>query len=206
MGVEREVRPDYVRECPDMAFPKMRRAKNRKTKCAPESALQGFTNAYLKAKGLTYLRLSEALLANIFRNPQIPVYIKRHIKESVAGWPDNLVLIPLGNGLNLAMALELKREDGKLNAAQRMMDKEIELVVSRTQDDVMANVTSLKGWARLLGTVVQMKVPMGEHPLVKALGNDKAKCEKCNGTGKLHADHGDDEMVDCCFCSDRGRQ
>ena len=152
--MKREIRSDYARECPDMAYPKMRRVKDKHAKSAPESDLQEFTNNYLKAKGLPYLRLSEKLLVNIFRNPSIPVHVKRHIKEEVAGWPDNLVLVPLGNGLNLAMAQELKTEAGTLTQAQRIMDHEIEMVVARSEDEVKANVKALEVWAKKMAAVL----------------------------------------------------
>jgi hypothetical protein len=146
----RDIRPDYKRECPDMRFPKMSRAKHHKAKAAPESVLQDFTNKYLQLKGLTYLRLPESLFAAIFRNPNIDVWIKRHIKEAIAGWPDNLVLLPIGNGLNLALALELKSETGKLHGEQKVLDKQIELLVARTPESVESAIKAFEIWANKL--------------------------------------------------------
>ena len=145
--MRRDVRPDYKRNCPDMAFPKMARAKHVKVKAAPEAELQEFTNAYLKTCGITFLRLPESLFASIFRNPAIPVWIKRHIKECIAGWPDCLCLLPIGNGLNLALALELKSATGELHGEQKTMDAQIELVIARTQEQVIENIKGFNAWA-----------------------------------------------------------
>ena len=134
----------------------MARARNTKPKGALEAPLQEFTDELLKQQGLTFIRLPSSLFVSIFANPNIPVHVKAHIKEAIAGLPDNTVLIPIGNGLNLALALELKREiGGGLHGMQKDIDNQIELVVARSQDQVVAAVRAFMAWAQKFITIMK---------------------------------------------------
>ncbi len=137
------IRADYARDMSAFLLPKHARVRRGKAK-TQESELQDFTNALLDTMGLVYLRLSSSALRAIFSNPAIPVYVKKHISDNLGGWPDNLVMYPLGNGINLVLGLELKTETGTLRASQKRRARDISIVVARTKDEIEQRIKGFK--------------------------------------------------------------
>jgi len=102
----------------------------------PESTVQGWADALLRLKHIYYIRLPAELFMNIFRNPQIPVWIKRKIKLAIAGLPDNIAMIPLNDKFCLACNLECKSATGKFTGRQKTLSKEVPYNVVRTQKEI----------------------------------------------------------------------
>lgn len=151
-------RADYARDMPDCAFPKPARVRRGRAK-TPESELQGFANALLDAMGLTYLRLSESALRAIFANPAIPVYVKKHVSDQLGGWPDNMILYPLGNGLNLCLCMEIKTETGKLRASQKRRARDVSIMVVRDRAEIEA---AIKGFKKMAERSAVLKIAADE--------------------------------------------
>ena len=94
---------------------RLRRAninKALRTNRIPESTIQHQVEAYLALKGVTVLRVPDAVLAMIARtgSPQARAMVSRHFM----GQPDIIALWPDGTFLGI----ELKAEDGKLSQGQ----------------------------------------------------------------------------------------
>jgi hypothetical protein len=117
-----------------MAIPKMKRVRIQKSRAAqtPESIIQNFVNTTLEAMGIPYIRLGESLLLNIFKNPAIPVHVKRHIKNSIGGWPDNTLFIPVTKRFALACLVECKSDVGDLHGKQKERAAELPFNIVRT--------------------------------------------------------------------------
>jgi hypothetical protein len=157
--MKRSIRQDMARECPDFAFPKQHRTKDRHNRkaSAPEAPLQSFTNSFLEAKGVPYIRIPEEVYYSIFANPSIPVHVKKWVSENIKGLPDNVCILPITPKFNLCWAVELKSDIGKQTARQRDWARQISVVVARTQAEIVA------GLARFMTVAERLKADLAEH-------------------------------------------
>ena len=110
-----------------MAFPKKawfepERSKTGKAEC-PESALQSYVNDALALRHWQYLRFPDGLLGWMKRNA--PPWVQAVFYRQVGGrLPDNLIMIPLGNGYFFSCKLELKTQDSKGRAVGKTHGKQ----------------------------------------------------------------------------------
>lgn len=88
---------------------------------APESILQEQCEQYLELRGLTFIRLPDALYRAVFGNSVIPPHIKRLISACIKGVPDLTILFPDGTYL----AIELKSRSGKQTPGQKQFSRNI---------------------------------------------------------------------------------
>ena len=102
---------------------------------SPEKILQNQTNSYLDALGIYYVRISDAIY-RIFSNPGISPHIKKEMKASISGLPDNNIQIPINNKFYLGCNVELKNSIGKFTADQKRRSREVPYVVIRTFEEM----------------------------------------------------------------------
>lgn len=89
----------------------------------PESDLQQYANEAIELRHWTYVRFHSALMGWMKRTA--PEWAKRMFFSQVAGkLPDNLILIPLGNGRLYAVKMELKTQDKKGRAVGKLHGKQ----------------------------------------------------------------------------------
>jgi hypothetical protein len=122
------------------ALPKKQRVRPAPKAKESEATLQAKTNALLDYAGIEYLRMSSDLYRCIFANPTIPIHIKRFIKEQIAGWPDNMIFLPISDKYNLSLNIELKTSIGKQNHRQADLARRIAIQVLRSEDEVRAAI------------------------------------------------------------------
>ena len=84
----------------------------------PEAVLQDFTNNHLKWSNVGYWRVPD--------NAKI---------SALAGFPDNLCLIPISDRFSLAMSLELKTRS-KLRQCQRKAKEKFAHQIAQTPEEV----------------------------------------------------------------------
>lgn len=129
-----------------LKFPKVKRTKigKKKKSGTPEKIIQGQVNGYLEAVGINFLRFPDTLFRAIFANPRIPPHIKRLIKTEIAGWPDNMLYIPVSDKFCLACAVECKSDVGKLRGMQKTRSKEIPFNIIRDFDNFKVLVSEFE--------------------------------------------------------------
>lgn len=129
-----------------MMFPKRKwsqpdRSKNMVAEC-PEDLMQQAVDEYLELKRIDYIRIPDSFFSWIARNA--PEHIKIFFRKIFGGRPDNTCLIPLGDGLALALLLELKTRDAKGRAVGRTHGKqkreEEYWKICRSVDEAMAEI------------------------------------------------------------------
>lgn len=103
------------------APPKHRSTPRDKT---PEAVIQGQAEAYLDACGLFYIRLPDSLMRVVFASQSIPIWTKKEVADCLKGLPD-LTILDAGRYL----AVELKKNGGKMSSAQRDVQRAIGTVV-----------------------------------------------------------------------------
>ncbi len=115
---------DGLKGLPGTLIPAPRKARKSPRDKTPEAVIQGQAEAYLDACGLFYIRLPDSLMRVVFASPQIPIWTKREVADCLKGLPD-LTILKDGRYL----AVELKRDGGKLSEAQRDVQRAIGTVV-----------------------------------------------------------------------------
>lgn len=96
----------------------------------PESELQDFTNAHLKASGVDYWRVPD--------NTKI---------KALRGFPDNLCLVRVSGEFCLALSVELKTRSA-LHGAQVTKSHDLAYCVAQTEEAVERAVWSLRRQAQ----------------------------------------------------------
>ena len=86
----------------------------------PEATIQAQAEAYLDACGLFYIRLPDSLMRVVFASQSIPIWTKKEVADCLKGLPD-LTILDAGRYL----AVELKRDGGKMSSAQRDVQRSI---------------------------------------------------------------------------------
>ncbi len=130
------IRADY-QDMPDAAFPKLVRLhKEKEVAECPESALQSYAEAVLRAKRLPYLHLPLGMFKALFKSPTVAPYIKRILKDYLAGWPDLIIILPITTQQNLCVCLELKTTIGKLHGLQKVRSKEMAWIIARSRGEI----------------------------------------------------------------------
>ena len=87
----------------------------------PESAIQDFTDALLALKGLKNIRITDGFFRWIKMNA--PSGVQKWFFWLFGGFPDNLVLIPIGRYL-LGVPIELKTQDEKGRSVGQLHGKQ----------------------------------------------------------------------------------
>ena len=87
----------------------------------PESELQAWTDEYLTACGIEYIRVPDTTNGEA-------------IRRALCGIPDNTALIPVG-GYSLAMSLELKTRS-KMHGRQLDNARRVPWVIAQTEGEV----------------------------------------------------------------------
>jgi hypothetical protein len=107
--------------------------KAMRTTRIPESTIQSQCEQWLAIKGITVIRVPDAVLAEIHRvgSPQARAMVSRHF----CGQPDLIMLLPNGKWL----CIELKAADGKLSQGQTNWWKRLGIapVICRSLDELI---------------------------------------------------------------------
>ena len=106
--------------CPKKKWSEPIKSKSMVPEC-PEDKLQMFADSFLKLKKLRYIRIPDSffkwIVGGHIRNrvyiPNVPQKIKVWFLGMFGGYPDNTVIEPIGNGIALALLMELKTQDKK---------------------------------------------------------------------------------------------
>lgn len=96
----------------------------------PESELQEFTDEYLSACQVPSMRIPDTM--NV-----------KAIRKALAGWPDNLCLLPLTKHYAIACLLELKTKT-QLHRAQHAIARELPVRIAQRPEEVQAIVEAFR--------------------------------------------------------------
>lgn len=105
-----------------------------------EAPLQKQLNDLLNLHNIPFFRIPDGFWSWLHGYSNATQGMKREISHYFAGWPDNIAFISLKPGICLALMLELKSKDGKLEKSQRKRDKKTPFVVSRTPEENIAYI------------------------------------------------------------------
>ena len=119
--MKRKIRSDQK----GVAFPKMVKVKNSE-KVAPEKVIQRQVNDFLDKAGFYYVRISDRAYKAVGGKC-----------DSMAGLPDNNVMLPLNDKFYLGCNLELKRKGGKKTPQQKARSMEVPYVFEDDFDNVV---------------------------------------------------------------------
>jgi hypothetical protein len=103
----------------------------------PEDFLQVYADELLELKGLKSIRIPDNMWRWIAVNA--PEGVKKWWRWLFGGWPDNLILIPIGKYM-LAVPIELKTQDkkgravGALHGKQKINAKEQNWTIARSPE------------------------------------------------------------------------
>lgn len=89
---------------------------------APESELQEFTDNYLGVCQVPCIRMPDTMNARV-------------IRRALAGWPDNVCLLPLTRDYAIACLLELKTRT-QLHRAQHAIVRELPVRIAQRPEEV----------------------------------------------------------------------
>lgn len=122
---------------PGALVPRPRKTRKVPRGKTPEAVIQSQAEAYLDALGLFYIRLPDSLMRTVFATPGIPIAVKCEVADCLKGLPD-LTIMRAGKYL----AIELKREGGKMSTAQREVQREVGTVLCSSFEEFRAAVDS----------------------------------------------------------------
>ena len=104
-----------------------------------ESPVQEALDMYIELKALPHLRIPDSIWRWIHSSKSnVPDYMKKIFSNSLAGWPDDMVFLPLTDKYLLACPLEAKSRTGRFSSSkQRKMAKELNYQIPRSPVDVV---------------------------------------------------------------------
>ncbi len=111
---------DAFKGIPGTQIPAPRNTRKTLKDKTPEATIQAQAEAYLDACGLFYIRLPDSLMRVVFSTPSIPIWTKREVADCLKGLPDLTIL-----DKERYLAIELKRDGGKMTSAQRDVQRAI---------------------------------------------------------------------------------
>ena len=110
-----------------------------------EASLQRQAEAYLRIKGLFFIRIPDGIYKVVFGQSKLSARVKEFLASFVKGIPDLTILIRDGEKHNRALCLELKTKKGKLTHHQRHVAERINVVVCRSLEQVEKEVDEFLG-------------------------------------------------------------
>ena len=105
-----------------------------------EAQLQVQCDDLLAALHIRYLRIPDWVWAWLKLNA--PPQIIKALSDRFGGMPDNMLIKRIDGNYNLLMALELKKDTGRLRGKQNNWYNEIAVQISRSPDETIANVNA----------------------------------------------------------------
>lgn len=87
-----------------------------------EDSIQSCVNDYLKLKRVDFIRFPDSFFRWI--KMMAPPSIQKWFFGMFGGRPDNICIIPISDGIALALLLEIKTESGRLHGKQKHHEKE----------------------------------------------------------------------------------
>ena len=142
-----------------MKFSKEKQLIYRKKKDAPtkegsktEAPVQAALELYLELKGLPHFRIPDSIWRWIHNGKSnVPDYMKKLFSKSLAGWPDDMVFIPVTDKYLLACPLEAKSRTGRFSSSkQKSMAKDLNYQIPRSPEDVINMIEDFISFATQL--------------------------------------------------------
>ena len=109
-----------------VVFPKKKWSQPEKSRTmvaeCPEDLMQGAVDEYLQLKRIKFYRIPDSFWRWIAM--KAPPSIQKWFRGMFGGQPDNTCIIPIGDGLAIALLLEIKTQDLKGRAVGRTHGKQ----------------------------------------------------------------------------------
>jgi len=133
-----------------MAHPKKKWSQPERSKTmvaeVPENLIQGAVDDYLALKRIKFYRIPDGFFRWI--KMKAPIGVQKWFFGMFGGQPDNICIIPIGNGLALALLLEIKTQDSKGRAVGRTHGKQkVEAdhwVICRSVDEAIKTIDAFE--------------------------------------------------------------
>jgi hypothetical protein len=117
-----------------------------------ESPVQEALDMYIELKALPHIRIPDSIWRWIHsKKANVPDYMKKIFSDSLAGWPDDMVFLPLTDKYLIACPLEAKSRTGRFSSSkQRRMAKELNYQIPRSPVDVVNMINEFIDFATQL--------------------------------------------------------
>ena len=123
-------------------FWKKDQLKNRKTinsePVKKESDLQLFVDKYLEMKMVDYIRIPDYLWW--WLKTKCPMWLLKLCSKHLAGWCDNIPIIPITKECGLVCLIENKSSKGKLHGKQKKMANRLNYHVVRSENEAIETI------------------------------------------------------------------
>ena len=113
-----------------------------------EKTLQKAVNQYLKITHYPYIRIPDEIYRVCFASKNVPAHLKKIIADHIAGLPDNIIAIPIGEKFFIGCAIELKSPKGKLSKKQKEYQKIFNTNVIRNIEGLIELLSELKQFVK----------------------------------------------------------
>ncbi len=126
------------------------RSKKKRVKGPKEEQIQGQVEAYLRLKGIQFLRIPDSVYRMCSPMSSLPIWQKKEISQYLRGVPDLLIFkkemlsdeVPCVD--NSCLMLELKRKGGKAGQAQKQWHRGLMVHVPESFEEAK---TLIERWA-----------------------------------------------------------
>lgn len=112
----------------------------------PEKLIQGAVDEYLVLKRIKFYRIPDSFFRWI--KMKSPIGVQKWFFGMFGGQPDNICIIPIGNGLALTLLLELKTQDKKGRSVGRTHGKqkheEYNWIICRSVDSAIETINKFE--------------------------------------------------------------
>jgi len=99
-----------------------------------ESPVQEALDMYIELKALPHIRIPDSIWRWIHsKKANVPTYMKKIFSDSLAGWPDDMIFLPLTDKYLIACPIEAKSRTGRFSSSkQKKMAKELNYQIPRS--------------------------------------------------------------------------
>lgn len=144
-----------------MMFPKKKwnqeKSKTMAVEC-PEGLLQQATDEYLTLKQFWFFRIPDAFFRWLKMNA--PIGIQKFFFGMFGGMPDNTIIVPIGEGVAIALLLELKTQDKKGRAIGQLHGKqkhhENDYLICRSTKQVIEEIEKFEKKVEIIKKTLQI--------------------------------------------------
>ena len=155
MGIKQKL----ASSCPDLTFSKTGQTgkkiykpeehKKLAKKEKGDGGLQEQVDKFLDKEGLHSMRIEDEVYIAIKEHPNLGLETKKRLLKSLKNWPDNTIMIPIDDNLNVAICIESKSRDGNTTKGQRRFAKGVNVNVIRSVDELKKIITTAKSFVEM---------------------------------------------------------